>query len=190
MQDVFVVDPSKTLLKMCVAVERLVLLRDVRVVGMVLRMSPFMVFILSGKGGREMGKEAEYYIRILGEESSEEKKEFIRWRAPEVSVGEEEEIKKKAENGRMQQDDWKKVEGWAVFSFGLMFFEMMTGEIPLSDVGAMEAHSCVCEGERPETEGVGNQREILLLRKMWRRDWKKRPELRSVIQDLKQMIGF
>jgi serine/threonine protein kinase len=125
-------------------------------------MSPYRISVVSE------GEERRMYIR-LDEVGEREKKASIRWRALEMKEGKKEK---------------EKMESCVVYSLGLILSEMITGEVPLNESNGSDAFSLMSEGERPNLEGGENKRGVELIKRMWDGDWRKRPKLREIMNDL------
>jgi serine/threonine protein kinase len=129
-------------------------------------MSPYRIAVVEKGGERKM------YLR-LDELSEEEKKESVRWRAPEMKEGKKEK---------------QKMESCVVYSLGLMIYEMITGEVVLNEMSGGDAFSLLSEGERPSLEGIEHEKAAQLIKRMWDGDWKNRPKLREIMNDLQTII--
>jgi serine/threonine protein kinase len=95
-----------------------------------------------------------------------------RWRAPEVFDDE--------------QNPEKYTKSADVYSFAVIFSEVLTGETPFSDIKHMEIFKSVCSGVRPSLPDEEYCPAYLsaLIRKYWDTEPKARPDFPQICQEL------
>ncbi|KAK2963775.1 hypothetical protein BLNAU_1342 [Blattamonas nauphoetae] len=95
--------------------------------------------------------------------------DHLRWRAPELSMGFESSIQS------------------AIFSLGMIIWEMCTCEIPFNDTCAETACIRIFHGERPTLATVEDSRLVHLTEWCWSHEPQHRPSIDQVVDILKNL---
>ncbi|KAK2948167.1 K+ Transporter [Blattamonas nauphoetae] len=95
--------------------------------------------------------------------------DHIRWRAPELSSGADVSIQT------------------AIFSLGMILWEVHTREIPFAEASAEEACIRLCAGERPSLATIADSTQAMLIERCWAHDPRRRPSIDEVIQILQEI---
>ncbi|KAK2960231.1 hypothetical protein BLNAU_4784 [Blattamonas nauphoetae] len=98
-----------------------------------------------------------------------------RWMAPEVGQANWERTKENADHG-------------AVFSLGLVLWEMETGLVPFGEVDGPTAQRRLASGEKPAMEKVSSSMEAIILQCL-SLDPSQRPSLKAVLSQLDELNG-
>ncbi|KAH7826975.1 putative Protein tyrosine and serine/threonine kinase [Monocercomonoides exilis] len=156
-----VVDGKEVVLAVAELFEHLISVGDERVEMMARQLCPYSIFV-------EEGNENEIYVLTEKLADEKQKEEMKRWKAPEA------------------RDEEEGIEKAVVFSLGLILYEMITGEVPLSECNAEEAQEMIRDGVRPLTEGIEGEEMVEVMEKMWADEPNDRPNLAEVIALLKE----
>jgi len=75
-----------------------------------------------------------------------------------------------------------------VFSFGMVLWELLTGQIPFGDTNPLMVHQLIDSGERPFIPNSCQPLYARLIRKCWETDPEKRPSLGEIIHTLDLLL--
>ncbi|KAH7826132.1 uncharacterized protein MONOS_5524 [Monocercomonoides exilis] len=151
-----VVDGKEVVKAVAELFKHLISVDDERMEMLARQLCPYSIFVEEGNN--------EIYLLTEELEDEKEKEEMKRWSAPE------------------EGDEEEGIEQAVVFTLGLIFHEMTTGEVPLSECDPEEAQEMMKDGVRPLTEGIEGEEMVELMEKMWADEPNERPKLTEVIQ--------
>ena len=153
--------------------------KDDRVWGILFSLSPSRVVLCCPPPSAEaMGKGIGVFVS-LEEASEEERTAAMRYYGPEMEIGKEEDMKKKSDAEK---------EKAGVFIFGMLMYEMITGEAPFSGDVEVIAHKKIMNGERPSLEEIENEEIVEIIAKMLKKKIEKRPSLEEAARELRRAI--